>query len=195
MDNLVEEIWKDIPTYEGIYQASNLGKIKSLERIAIKKYRGNRVVKERIMLGTINEDGYLKVHFKNNNRNNSYFIHRLIAQTFIDNPYNKEQINHKDGNKLNNKVDNLEWVTNLENQQHAWRNRLKYYKGQNDIKVLQFNMDNKFIKEYKSITDAHKQCGISLGNICNCCKGKRSSAGGYKWRYKNEWWFIFSIKW
>ena len=113
------EIWKDIPNFEGVYQASNLGRIRSVCRIAQKSYHGNRIVKEKIMNGSKNEDGYLKVHFKHKKNNKILFIHRLIALTFIENPLNKPQINHIDGNKLNNNVNNLEWVTNLENQQHA----------------------------------------------------------------------------
>ena len=122
----MKEIWKDIPEYEGLYQASNLGKIKSLKRITKKEYRNNRIVKERIMKGTKNQDGYLKVHFKNKEKNidKGLFIHRLVAKAFIPNPDNLPQINHIDGNKLNNKVENLEWCTNLYNQQHAWKNGL-----------------------------------------------------------------------
>lgn len=121
-----KEIWKDIPELEGLYQASNLGRIKSVKRIAKKEYRNNRIVKEKIMNGSKNEDGYLKVHITNKekNINKVLFIHRLIAKTFISNPNNLPQINHKDGNKLNNCITNLEWCTNLYNQQHAWKNGL-----------------------------------------------------------------------
>ena len=122
----MQEIWKDIPNYEGLYQASNLGRIKSVQRIAKKEYKNNRIVKEKIMNGTKNQDGYLKAHFKNKELNidKGLFIHRLVAQTFIPNPNNFPQINHIDGNKLNNCITNLEWCTNLYNQQHAWKNGL-----------------------------------------------------------------------
>lgn len=122
----MNEEWRDIPELEGLYQASNLGRIKSVKRIAKKEYRNNRIVKEKIMNGSKNEDGYLKVHITNKekNINKVLFIHRLIAKTFISNPNNLPQINHKDGNKLNNCITNLEWCTNLYNQQHAWKNGL-----------------------------------------------------------------------
>lgn len=181
----MEEIWKDIPLYEGVYQASNLGRIKSVERVALKNYRGNRIVKERIMLGTVNRDGYLKVHFKHNDINKGYFIHRLIAQTFIPNPLNKPQVNHKDGNKLNNSVNNLEWVTNLENQQHAVRMGLKSHKTVNNKSIEKYDMCDNFIECYNSLTLASKVNKISIGNLSSCCNGKRNSAGGFKWRFKN----------
>lgn len=123
---LMEEVWKDIPEFEGLYQASNLGRIKSVKRIAKKEYRNNRIVKEKIMEGTKNKDGYLKIHISNKERNinKCVFVHRLVAKAFIPNPNNLPQINHKDGNKLNNCISNLEWCTNLYNQQHAWKNGL-----------------------------------------------------------------------
>ena len=178
-----EEIWKDIPGYEGLYQASNLGKIKSLERIAKKKYRNDRIVKERIMHGTKNQDGYLKVHFKNKalNIDKGLFIHRLIAMTFIPNSDNLEQINHKDGNKLNNRVDNLEWCTNLYNQQHAWKNGL--HKSTKGKKIRQLDKNNKIIKKWNTITEAGKKLGISASRIGECCKNKNWTAGGYRWEF------------
>ena len=122
----MEEIWKDIPELEGLYQASNLGRIKSIERIAKKEYRNNRIVKEKIIKGSKNKDGYLKIHISNKERNINKVvsIHRLVAKAFISNPNKLPQINHKDGNKLNNSISNLEWCTNLYNQQHAWKNGL-----------------------------------------------------------------------
>ena len=179
-----EEIWKDIPNFDGLYQASNLGRIKSLKRIAKKEYRNNRIVKEKIMLGTKNQDGYLKVHFKNKelNINKGLFIHRLIAMTFIPNPNSLPQINHKDGNKLNNNVDNLEWCTNLYNQQHAWKNGL--HKSTKCKKIKQLDKNKNEIKKWNSITEASKYLGISASCIVECCKNKKRNAGGYRWEYE-----------
>jgi len=179
----MEEIWRDIPCFEGIYQASNLGRIKSVRRIAQKLYKGNRIVKEKIMSGTKNEDGYLKVHFKHNNLSKGFFIHRLVALTFIPNPLKKPQVNHIDGNKLNNNISNLEWVTNLENQQHAWKNGLKKGTFANNKKVLQFDLQNNLVNKYISITDASKKSGVHLSNISMCCNLKRKIAGGFIWRF------------
>lgn len=179
------EIWKDIPQYEGIYQASNLGRIKSLKRIAKKEYKGNRVVKEKIMRGTPNEDGYLKVHFKikEKNINKVLFIHRLVAQTFISNPDNLPQVNHKDGNKKNNNINNLEWCTNLYNQKHAWENSLHKPTKKEGRLINQYDKSNKFIKSYKSISEASRKTKINPSNICMAAKKERKTAGGYIWTY------------
>lgn len=117
------EIWKDIQGFENMYQVSNIGKIKSLER-TIKTKKGFLRVKERILDGSKDTKGYLQVELKKDGKRNIKVIHRLVAEAFIPNIDNKEQVNHKDGNKLNNNVDNLEWVTCQENIQHAWKNKL-----------------------------------------------------------------------
>lgn len=179
----MEEVWKDIPNYEGLYQASTLGRIKSLKRTAKKEYKGNRIVKEIIMEGTANQDGYLKVHFKNKERgiDKGLFIHRLIAETFIPNPDKLPQVNHKDGNKKNNNINNLEWCTNLYNQQHAWANCLHKPTKKEGKKVNQYNLNGELIKSYKSITEASRETKINLSNICMAAKKERKTAGGYIW--------------
>lgn len=115
-----EEIWKDILGYEGIYQISNFGRVKSLER----KVKGgmNNIVtrKERILKKYISINGYNFIRLLKNKKYYNITIHRLVAKYFIDNPDNKPQINHKDGDKLNNNINNLEWVTAKENMRHAW---------------------------------------------------------------------------
>lgn len=179
------EIWKDIPGFEGLYQASNYGKIRSIERVAKKEYRGNRIVKPREMEGTFNEDGYLKVHLSNKERgiNKVFFKHRLVALTFINNPNEYECVNHIDGNKTNNNVNNLEWCNNLYNQQHAWKNKLHRPTKVKGKKVKQYDLNGNFIKQYESISEAGRETNISIGNICTVLKNKRNKAGGYKWTY------------
>ena len=125
----MEEIWKDIKGYEGYYQVSNLGRVKSLARyIFIIRNRGrqtyNQIVKEKILKTHKSSNGYLLVFFKKNNKSKPFFVHRLVATAFIPNIENKPQVNHKDGNKQNNYLDNLEWATNCENMQHAWKHHL-----------------------------------------------------------------------
>ena len=115
----MEEVWKDIVGYEGLYQVNNLGKIKSLKRVD----NNNHIVKEKILKGCYDKDGYLKVILYNG-KNKTYRVHRLVAQTFIPNPDNKPQVNHISGNKKDNSIQNLEWVTSKENVNHAWKTGL-----------------------------------------------------------------------
>lgn len=114
----MEEIWKDIKGFEDKYQVSNLGRIKSLKD-------KNGKYREKILKQCITQKGYLSIYLSLESKKYTYTIHRLVAQTFIPNTENKPQVNHIDGNKTNNRVDNLEWVTNQENSNHAWKYGLK----------------------------------------------------------------------
>lgn len=115
---IMQEIWRDIKGYEGMYQVSNLGRVKSLERqVQMKRYI--KTLPEKIMKLTLNKRGYLYIALCKNGRYQRYRVHRLVATTFIPNPHNKPQVNHIDRNVLNNSVDNLEWCTNEENMKHA----------------------------------------------------------------------------
>lgn len=118
------EIWKDIRGMEGFYQVSNLGRIKALERIIQRKNRGLLKIKEHFVKGSKDTKGYLQLDANINGKRVIKFIHRLVAEAFIENPFNYPQVNHKDGNKENNNVANLEWVTVEENIHHAWANQL-----------------------------------------------------------------------
>ncbi len=118
----------------------------------------------------------------NKNKNRKMFrVNRLVATAFIPNPEKKEQVNHKDGNKLNNNVDNLEWVTQKENQYHAWENGLNKNKPK---EVNQYDLNNSFIREWESAREIERQTKINRSNIACCCRGERKTAGGYIWRYK-----------
>ena len=167
------EIWRDIKNYEGIYEVSNLGRIKSISR--------NGTIKENRILKPNKVMGYSQVGLQKYVTRKYKKIHRLVAEAFIPNPENKKEVNHKDGNKTNNCVDNLEWVTTSENQLHS------YYKLKNNIKsVIQLSLNNEIIKEWESIAKVEQELKISNADICKCCKGKRKTAGGYKWRYKEN---------
>lgn len=118
-----KEIWKDIKNYEGFYQVSNLGRIRSLDRIIIKKNKYGDISEfhwqGQIMTPCKNESPYYVIHLKKNNMRKRFYIHRLVAEAFIENIYNKNVVNHIDHNKHNNTVENLEWVTTKENVNHS----------------------------------------------------------------------------
>ena len=189
-----EEIWKDIKGYKGEYQVSNKGRIRSLDRYKYQKGRYGlmkRIYKGKILKFDNDKDGYCIVKLRHKIAKR---VHRLVAQAFINNPYNKPQINHKDGNKQNNDVNNLEWVTAQENTIHAYNTGLIHYhvrkKGNlssNSKKRLQIDKKTgKTINEYSCAAEAERKTGIKKQNIADCCKGKRKTAGGYIWRYKEE---------
>jgi hypothetical protein len=177
----MNEIYKDIKGYEGFYQVSNLGNIKRLEHT---KYnlltKTNSVYKEHLVKKCINKKGYYQVTLCKNSKIKPINVHRLVAEAFIPNFDNLPCINHIDGNKSNNRVDNLEWCSFKYNVQHAYKNNLML----NCKKVKQYDLNGSYFKEYNSINEANKQTNINQGNISMCILGKRKSAGGYIWRVK-----------
>jgi hypothetical protein len=133
----------------------------------------------------VSEKGYLKVMLYKTSRTNSKIprrVHRLVAQVFIPNPENKPQVNHKDGNKQNNNDWNLEWVTNIENKEHAEKNNLV---AQQRKPVVQYTLEGEYINEFISITESANAVSGKQSQISNCCRGKQHTAYGYKWRWKN----------
>lgn len=198
----MKEIWKDIPEYEGLYQISNLGKVKSLER-KVKNKNGYRIVKEKILKNIINSKGYYIVILRKNNKNDLRLVHRLIGENFIPNPNNYPCINHIDGNKQNNNIKNLEWCTYQHNIKEAFRLGLNKYtykknfntkywlgkKGKYHSKskaIIQYDEHNNIIKVWDSIIDASRELNICNIYISNVCRGRQKTAGGYKWKFKEE---------
>lgn len=122
----MEEIWKDIPGFEGLYQISNLGRVKSLPKMAGRRFQDEHMIALVDVSG-----GYVGVQLYKNGKGKRYSLHRLVATSFIDNPENFPQVNHVDGNKKNNCVTNLEWCTAKENIRHAWDTGLHpHYSGE-----------------------------------------------------------------
>lgn len=163
--------WRTLSQFDKKYEISNWGEIRNLKTKRILK-TSNR----------INNMGYLRVRLLGK----EYLVHRLVAQTFIINPKNKPQVNHIDGDKTNNKAENLEWVTNSENQLHAYSNNLQTRKARKCIEVYQLDIDGNIIKKWESIRKAHKELKIAYASIVNCCKGIYNTGGGYVWKYANN---------
>lgn len=174
---MVEE-WKDIKDYEGLYQVSNWGRVKSLN------YR--KTGKSKLMKLMKNKKGYLTVVFHKNGEYKRYLVHRLVAEHFIPNPDNLPFINHKDEDKKNNKVGNLEWCNNEYNSNYGTRNyRISSTNtnGKLSKPVLQFTLSGYLIKEWVSMAECTRN-GFQQSAVCRCCQGKRKSAYGFKWQYK-----------
>lgn len=171
----MNEIWKPMKDYEGYYEVSNKGRIKSLER-----KQGNRMLKEKILKLPIYRTGYPYVFLSKNGKNKKYTIHRLVAEAFIPNPENKPVVNHIDSVRDNNFVENLEWATVSENMFHAYT-----LGGQRKNKrpVAQYSRDGLLIRKFESIIDAANYLGKRPSDICGCCKGRLPTAFGYKWKY------------
>lgn len=161
----MKEVWKDIQGYEGLYQVSNLGRVKSLNY--------HREGKEK-MLSVYKNGNYLRVTlFKNTKK--TFFVHRLVAEAFITNQKKLPEVNHKDENKENNCVNNLEWCTSLYNANYGNRNN----KIQKPIICIETGAEYQNLKEASQITK------IYYTNISECCRGKRKTAGGYHWKHKD----------
>ena len=174
------EIWKPIKNYENIYEVSNLGRIKSLSRTIKRKDGKPLKIKEQILKGSKDTKGYIQVELKKDGKRYIKTIHRLVAETFIENKNNKEQVNHIDGNKENNCVYNLEWVTCQENIQHAWLNNLKVASyGENHPNHKLNEEQVKYImKNYKPRNKEYglralaRKFNVSTGPIQNIINGK-----------------------
>ena len=169
----MKEIWKDIKNYEGHYQVSNLSRVKSLNY--------NHTGKEKILKLNKDKDGYLQVTLCKNNIKKVYKVHRLVAQAFIPNPNNLPQINHKDENKTNNNVDNLEWCDRKYNQNYGTRTERVAEKLSKP--VLQYDLEGNFIKEWKSTRECGRN-GFCNQHIAACCRGELKTHKGFIWRYK-----------
>lgn len=172
----LNEIWRPIKGYEGLYEVSNLGRVRSLDRWCSHR-RGKQLKKGKILLGGKDYDGYRLVLLYKEGKRKTFKVHRLVAEAFIPNPNNLPQVNHKDENKLNNSVDNLEWCDAKYNSNYGT------HLEKISKKVLQYDLEGNFIKEWQSTRECERN-GFSHTGISSCCRGKLKYYKGFIWRYK-----------
>lgn len=185
----MEEVWKDIQGFEGIYQVSNKGRVRSLDRY-VECADSFRHYKGKIMKQDKKKNGYMQICLRRQKIQKQALVHRLVANAFIPNTDNLPDVNHKDENKENNSVENLEWCTQAYNNSYGEgykqrsKNAIKYAIQKQSMPVLQYSTDGKFIAEYYSATEAARQNNCRQGGISECCNGKQKTAYGYVWKYK-----------
>lgn len=177
----MKEIWKKIEGYKGRYEISNLGRIKSYAQDNING---------KIKYGNLDKKGYKVIYLYDNSHNGKWHkVHRLVAKTFIPNPDNLPQVNHKDEDKTNNCVDNLEWCNNYYNNHYGTRSKRAAISNRccKTTSKSVYSVDkNGNIKYYNSIGEAERITGLNHGNIVRTLKGKTKRCGGYEWHYTNS---------
>ena len=192
-EDLLKEIWKSIKNYEGLYEISNYGRVKSINRL-VKGRWGFTKINEKILNLVFDKDGYLIVTLCKDGKQKVGKVHRLVAEAFLDNPNNYPVINHIDGRKENNNVENLEFCTQSHNVKEAYRLGLEKpqltglgklgIKNKKAMKIKQIDLaTNEVVNYYYGTLEAQRNTGINFRNIHMCLNGKRKSAGGYIWRY------------
>lgn len=178
------EIWKPIPQYDGLYVVSNTGKVKSVN--------WNRTGEGK-ELKPFSNNGYARVCIRKNGVGKHFLVHRLVAELFIDNPDNYPVVNHKDGNKLNNEVSNLEWVSIKENVNHAISMGLRPYNvvcvrkrgKENKLckPVFQYDREGNLIRKWETSFDVAEQLGFDRKTIIACCNGHKKTYRGFIWKH------------
>ena len=185
----MEEIWRDIKGYEGLYQVSNLGNVKSLCYNKTKNL--SKLLKPR--KNKVSGDAYFLVSLCKNGIHKNFYIHRLVATYFVENPNGYNEVNHIDGNTLNNNAENLEWCSHLENMRHAFKSgKISHEfqrgaKNKNSKPVYQKAKDGNIVKVWESVNQIQRETKYLASSIFCCCNHRKgyNTAYGYVWEYVN----------
>ncbi len=181
------EEWRPVKGFEKAYEVSNQGKVRSVRRSII-QLRGSKrtwqTVPEKILRQDTDKDGYKKVSLAYYKKRQRSFVHRLVAEAFLQNPDNKPQVNHKDSCRSNNSVENLEWCTASENTRHGYQygNAIPVHPK----RVQQFDLGGNYIKTWETLCDAGRAVGTNPANIRKQIQGKIHHCRGYIWKYDTE---------
>ena len=180
----MKEEWKEIPGYEGLYEASSLGRIRSMDK-TIKTYNGGSYIRAGMeKKPCVNKSGYFRLNLCKDGISKSCLVHRLVAKAFIPNGSNLPEVNHINENKLDNRIENLEWCSYQYNMNWGYHN--ENVGRTNGKPVVQFTIEETKVKEYYSSYEASRMTGITEQSINLCCLGRRQHAGGFRWKYAND---------
>lgn len=168
------ETWHPIAEFEGRYEVSDLGRVRAIKANSSK-----------VLAPILDKYGYVKVCLTKDGKQYNRTVHRLVALAFIENPNDKPQINHKDEIKTNNRVDNLEWSTSKENNNHGTRNkRISAHKlNTNGKEIVQLDLEGNIIRRWVSLNEIHRQLGYDITHIIRVCRGRKKTGYGFKWQY------------
>ena len=171
------EEWKDIDGYDGVYQVSSEGRVRSFQR--------NKC--EILKCHIVGKTKHLKIGLYKDKKRKHYYVHKLVAKAFIPNPNNYTEINHKDENPLNNNVKNLEWCTHLYNMTYGTcQERSRKTHLERTPSILMYDKEGVLKATFNSVVDAEKETGTPHSNIIACCKGRLKTANGYVWRHSTQ---------
>lgn len=187
LEDLPNEEWRDVVGYEGLYQVSNLGRVKMLEREVLAN-KSIRQIKAHLIKQYFTSKKYLFVTLWSNNKSRQIMVHRLVLESFKGSPHTHQECNHINEKRDDNRIDNLEWATHIDNLNYGSRtekhraamtNHPSMSKG-----VIQYDLSGNFICEYPSLREAARNLGFYMGNILECCKGRYKSTHGFIFKYK-----------